>query len=89
MNKLYLITLDAEFDRASLISFLEKNNHINFWFFNMPNSFFVRSYLSAQLLSDKIRPLAGAKSYVVIQLPQGGNFAGFIPDQHATFFNNL
>ena len=55
----------------------------------MPNSFFAKSFISSNEISQKIEEKFGSKTYIVVQIPNGGNYAGYLPNEHIQYFGNI
>jgi len=90
MIKLYLILFSADLNREELTKFFDQNPAaINFWFYNMPSSIFVKSFWSAFQLQEFILNKFGrAVSVLVVELNSNTNYAGWLNKDHHKYFDS-
>lgn len=79
MNKLYLVVLSFGIDRDKLTGFLDTRSEIQFWFYNLPNSIFIRSNISAQALSRLIESHTREITHIVVEVSE---CFGRLPAEH-------
>jgi len=89
MNKLFLILLPAHLDRDKVITHLASSGAINFWFYNLPYSFFVRSHLNAPQLQNEILKGFKTELILIVNIKTGMDFSGIVPDNQAQYFSNI
>jgi hypothetical protein len=83
MVKLYIIIFSIDIDREQLIKYLETISGINFWFYNLPNSVFIKSTLDSKNISGLIESRFGLKNHVVIQME---SYWGRVANDHVKYF---
>ena len=82
MKKLYFITLPPEFDRKAIVAYLEKIPQCIFWFYSLPNSFFMYSTFSANDLYERIVAGFGKKDGLFVMEMVAQNCQGLLPQSH-------
>ena len=85
MKKLYLVVLSTKFDREEVIKYLEDLPSSGMWFYNMPNSFFIRSRLSAKELYSEIVEQFGKYRCFLTEVDTH-NRQGWMPGDHWDLF---
>jgi hypothetical protein len=87
--KLYLILFTVDLNRVELTKFLDQNPvAINFWFYNLPSSVFVKSPWTAVQLQELIQSKFGkTPSMLIVELNSDTNYAGWITKDHHPHFN--
>lgn len=90
MNKLFLVLIQMDVNRDELIKYLSSSNYISFWFYHLPNSFYVRSHLNPDDLRDVIMAKIGTpQRLLVVHLREMPLVSGRIPTEHMPLFKNL
>ena len=89
MIKLYLIVIASDIDREELTKFFDQNPiPINFWFYNLPSSVFVKSPWTAQQLQNLIQSKFGkGPAMMIVELNSNTNYAGWIDKDHHKYFD--
>jgi hypothetical protein len=83
-KKSYLILLAANLDREQVVDYLSSLEGTGDWFFNLPNSFFIQSSLSAAELSNQIKEKFGKVRHFITEVHE--NRQGLLPKEHWTRF---
>ena len=83
-RKLYLIILSAVLDREAVIDHLSSLPDTSGWFYNMPNTFFIKSSLSAEDLSDAIINKFSKTRHFITEVSK--NRQGILPKDHWELF---
>jgi hypothetical protein len=85
-TKLYLI-ICPNYDREKLKDFLTESQIISDWFYNMKDTLFIKSTLSAQEIGQKIRSKFGDQTYFITSV--SSNYWGILPGDHWKKFDPL
>ena len=80
MSKVYLVIVSSKIDRSSAIAHLQAKKLVTDWFYNLPNSFFVRSEESAKVISDAIIGHFGRERHFVLSTHDDRQ--GILPTKH-------
>lgn len=83
-RKLYLVILAAILDRQAVIDHLSTLANTSGWFYNMPNSFFIKSSLSADELSEAIQDKFKRPRHFITEISE--NRQGILPKDHWDLF---
>lgn len=88
MIKLYLILFSSDIKREELTKFFDINPQvINFWFYNLPSSVFIKSTLSAsQLQAFILGKFGNTPSLFIIEVNSQTNYSGWIDKDHLQYF---
>jgi len=84
MRKLYLIVLGAKLDRQQVLDYLSDIPNTGGWFYSMPSSFFIKSSLSAEEISARIRSRFGNLRFFITEVHE--NRQGLMPKDHWKLF---
>ena len=79
--KVYLVVLSSKLDRAQVVEYLSSHPRTGMWFYSLPNSFFVKSDLSAAQLSRLIKEKFGMIRHFVTEVTPA-NRQGLMPTNH-------
>lgn len=82
MKRLYYVAIPAEFNRTDIVNYLEKIPQCIFWFYSLPNSFFMYSTFSAFDLYEKIVTKFGKKDGLFVMEIVAQNCQGLLPQEH-------
>lgn len=85
---LYVVLLGAGYDREAISGYLDKHKDIDYWCYNMPNSFFIISKLSAEKILYLIRNTFGDEPNLFVS-EVTKNFYGHLPMEHWEIFGKL
>jgi hypothetical protein len=86
-NKNYLIVLSSKLNREEVIEYLSSIEAIKTWFYDLPNSFFIQSDLSAEELSNHIKEQFGKERHFITEVHN--NRQGLLTKSHwAKFYKN-
>ena len=89
MNKLFAITIPSNLNRDSVILYLKDTGFINFYFYFLPYSFFVRSNFSApQIQNHLIKKYPEAEYVFIVNINRNSDFSGLVPDDMLIYFQN-
>lgn len=80
MSKVFLVVISAPINREAAISMLQERKLISDWFYNLPNTFFVRSTNSASEISNAISSRYGKTRHFVVSLADDRQ--GLLPINH-------
>ncbi len=83
MGKLFLLVFNYEINRDELTKFFDLRSEIIFWFYNLPNSIFIRSNLGSKELSELVESKTGFKNHIVVEV---AGFWGRLPQEHWKYF---
>lgn len=85
--KLYLLIFsENNYNRKEITTFLSNSSDFDFWFFNLPNSIFIRSKLSATQIIKIIEEEFGRNKLFITEVVP--NSSGIIPTKHVEFLKN-
>lgn len=80
-TKIYILAYESkDFDNKKLSEFLDKEQSIMYWFYNMERSFFIVSKLSAEALSTLLEDRFGDFRHFIG--PITSSYWGRLPKEH-------
>lgn len=79
--KVYLIILSSKFNRTQVVDYLSSQQKMGKWFYSLPNSFFIKSELSATELSRLIKDKFGRIRHFITEVAED-NRQGLMPKSH-------
>lgn len=85
MNKTYLFLFGTDLNRDEVTKFLDTQNDMLYWFYNLPNSVFINSRLDSRQISEEIESKFGQITHIVVQVT---NKWGRLPKEHWQHFQD-
>ena len=86
MVKLYVILFSDHYKMQELTTLFDSSpTEIKFWFYNMPNSLFIKSPLTSQGIYNLITSRFGVNRILVMEVPDDNRY-GFVPTNHIPYF---
>ena len=83
MSDLYLLVYaPTRFVNTELGAFLDNHPQITYWFFNMPNSMFIATHMTAKELSELLRNGFGHFRHFITPVAKSGSSYGYLPKDH-------
>ncbi len=79
----FLVIFSEAVNRDELTKYLDKRPEIEFWFYNLPNSIFIKTQLSAKQLSELIESQFGQQTHFVARISDS---YGRLPPDHWPHF---
>lgn len=91
MNKLFFIAFTDTLDRGVLTEYFNSvPNKINFWFFYLPNSVFVRASLgSSKDIRNLIQLRFGSIYLFIVEIAADIDYTAVLPEEHVEHFRNF
>jgi hypothetical protein len=87
MPNLYFISLSIEFDRDAITQYFNTiPDKVNFWFYNLPSSVFVKSDLKAKEIKELIQSKFGQHYLIVIEIGKAVEWSATIPTSQVEYF---
>jgi len=90
MNKLYLLVYSPEGEdkktvaRESITAWLDKQPWATQWFYNMPNSIFIKSNIHIKTMTEEFQKEFGLRRHFFISVD--APYWGRLPTDHWKFF---
>ncbi len=79
--KAYLLVYTDALERTEVRKIIKSMNTVSKWRYDLPNSFYLISYSSAQEISDEFRDAFGGKNYRFLVTEIGKNKQGWLPKE--------
>lgn len=80
---LYLFT-DPNVQREKVTEYLNTQQNVNFWFYSLPESIFIKTTLTARQLSDLLEAKFGKHRHIVVKVTE--ERWGRLPKDHWQYF---
>ena len=92
MSKTYIVvflgtTLDMNTERTELINYLGSQKAIDYWEYCLPYSFFIKSHLSAQQISNLLENKFGHNRHFVARISKN-DYGGRLPKDYWGIIQN-
>ncbi|HZY39247.1 MAG TPA: hypothetical protein VFE53_21470 [Mucilaginibacter sp.] len=86
MAKLYIIAFGSEIKVKTLTDLFDKTPTIEFWFFSLPQSIFIKTSLTATEINNFLLDYFGDAQRFISEVSTT-DFAGMVPNDQLKYFN--